>query len=77
VPTWIRVTDPSTGHQFDVDERDPRIGHQLEPVKGYPTNSGLTARPRPAKHRTSKGRRAAKPTTTSEAGTSAETPEEK
>lgn len=67
MPTWVRVRDAVTGHEYDVAEETlPREG--LEPVKDYPENSGLTARPRPAKHRTSKGRRA-----TSEAVESADT----
>lgn len=26
MPYFVRVKDPSTGHQFDVPEKDPRIG---------------------------------------------------
>lgn len=71
MPTWVRVRDAVTGHEYDVAaETLPRDG--LDPVKDYPENSGLTARPRPAKHRTTKGRKA----TTTEAGQSAETTEE-
>lgn len=46
--SWVRVKDPSTKHEFDVPEGDPRIGSTLEAVKAdlYPP----AQYPRPAKH---------------------------
>lgn len=55
MPTWLRVRDNDTGHEYDVAEGDPRIGKSMELVKDYPPNSGRTATPRPPKHRVHKG----------------------
>lgn len=67
MPTWVRVRDKSTGHEYDVAASAVREdAHEV--LKDYPENSGLTARPRPAKHRAAKGRKAANRT----AGESAE-----
>lgn len=52
MPTYIRVRDDSTGHEYDVDEGTLRPG--MTPIKDYPANSGPSARPRPAKHLTAK-----------------------
>lgn len=58
MPTWVRVRDPITGHQYDLHERDLRVREgRVEVVADYPANTGLTARPRPAKHRVSKSGR--------------------
>lgn len=48
MPYFVRVKDPSTGHQFDVPEKDPRIGKSLTAL-----NSDRFPRarnPRPPKH---------------------------
>lgn len=73
MPTYIRVRDDATGHEYDVDERSLRAG--MTPIDGYPTNSGPGARPRPAKHRVDKTGRPARGrrrTTTSEGQTDTE-----
>jgi hypothetical protein len=59
MPTYIWVTDDTTGHQYDVDERTLRPG--MTPVKGHPPNSGPGARPRQPKHRVGKDGKAAPP----------------
>ena len=46
MPTWIRVRDDSTGHQYDVDIRSLRPG--MTPIEGS-ERSGPNARPRRAK----------------------------
>ncbi|KRC37524.1 hypothetical protein [Oerskovia sp. Root22] len=50
MPSWKRVRDTTTGHQYDVDERLP-LAEGVEAVKGAPVLSGRGARPRPAKPR--------------------------
>lgn len=55
MPTWLRCRDRETGHEFDLAPDDIRIAEDtVEVLKGYPENAGLTARPRPAKHRVDK-----------------------
>ena len=51
MPMYVRVKDKQTGHEFDVPERDPRIGKAFAPVKSdrYPRSR----QPRPAKHKVS------------------------
>jgi len=59
MPTWIRVRDTSTGGEYDVEAHSLPLAPGVERVPGYPDLSGSGARPRPAKHHTSKsGRRA-------------------
>lgn len=53
MPTWIRVKDPSTGHEFDVSS-EAELQDGLEVLTDYPENSGTTAVARPAKHRVTK-----------------------
>jgi hypothetical protein len=61
VPTWVRCRDRDTGHEYDLAEKDLRVRTgRVEVLAGYPTNSGTTARPRPAKHRTDKSGRPVK-----------------
>lgn len=56
--TWIRVRDRDTGHEYDVNARDPRLRTGLWIIlRNYPTNSGHGAMPRPAKHRVTKSGR--------------------
>jgi hypothetical protein len=62
MPTYIRVRSTSTGHEYDCDERALRPG--MEPIPGYPPNTGPGARPRPAKHRVDKAGRPARRRTT-------------
>ena len=58
MPTWVRCRDRDTGHEYDLAENDLRVRTgRVEVITGYPTNSGTTARPRPAKHRTDKSGR--------------------
>jgi hypothetical protein len=71
MPTWVRVRDTATGHEFDADERSlDAYGDAIEVVEGYPEHSGPTAVARPQKPHTDKaGRPAArKATATSEKG---------
>lgn len=60
MPTWVRVKDKSTGHEYDVAESalDPEVHTRLSSRK-YPDVSGPYARPRPAKHNTTKAGRPA------------------
>lgn len=52
MPTWIRVRDRDTGHEYDLHEDDPRLGGDVvEVLKDYPANSSSTAQPRAPKHR--------------------------
>ncbi len=61
MPTWTRVRDKATGHEYDVaNVRDDK--HEL--IKDYPENEGTTARPRPIKFRV---RKDGKPTPTAAA----------
>lgn len=48
MPYFVRVKDPSTGHQFDVPETDPRIGKVFTALDSdrYPRARS----PRPPKH---------------------------
>lgn len=64
MPTWIRVRDTNTGHEYDLREDAVPATPGVEVVAGYPTNSGPGARPRPAKHRTTKAGRPAGRTST-------------
>ncbi|MFD6163710.1 hypothetical protein ACFWFR_00860 [Oerskovia sp. NPDC060287] len=48
MPSWKRVRDTTTGHQYDVDERLP-LAEGVELVKNAPVLTGPGARPRPAK----------------------------
>jgi hypothetical protein len=59
MPTWIRVRDTTTGHEFDVEAHAfPSMAGAVE-IPGYPHRSGPGARPRPAKHHTDKAGRPA------------------
>lgn len=61
MPTWLRVRDRDTGHEYDLHERDRRVRLGLVDVlPRYPPNTGASARPRPAKHRTDKSGRPVK-----------------
>jgi hypothetical protein len=52
MPTWVRCRDKDTGHEYDLSAEDPRVLEGVvEVLEDYPENSGLTAQPRPAKHR--------------------------
>jgi hypothetical protein len=55
MPTWIRVRDTSTGHEFDIDARALAAQAGVERVPDYPVHSGPSARPRRAKHHVDKG----------------------
>lgn len=58
MPTWVRCRDRDTGHEYDLSDRDHRVRNNLvDVIKDYPPNTGSTARPRPAKHRTNKAGR--------------------
>lgn len=58
MPTWIRVRDRDTGHEYDLREDDRRVRLGLVDVlTNYPTNTGSAARPRRAKHRVTKSGR--------------------
>lgn len=58
MPTWLRCRDHDTGHEFDLHENDLRVRTgRVEVLEDYPPNTGSTARPRPAKHRTTKAGR--------------------
>jgi hypothetical protein len=61
MPTYIRVRDDTTHHEYDVDARSLRPG--MTPIDGYPANSGPGAKPRPAKHRVTKDGKPARPRT--------------
>lgn len=55
MPTWIRVKDRDTGHEYDLHEEDPRLRTDVvEVIKGYPANSSSTAQARAPKHRVDK-----------------------
>lgn len=77
MPTYIRCTDDSTGHEVDVDERSLRPG--LTPIPGYPQNFGPGARPRPAKHHVAKdgrpARRRTRPPTSAASAPTTQEPE--
>ncbi len=51
MPTFTRVRDRSTGHQYDIDERafDKELHERLN-AERWPDISGTTAQPRPAKY---------------------------
>ncbi len=57
MPTWIRVEDKSTGHQFDIAEQafDQDAHKKVNASKRWPDLAEDNARPRPALYRTSKG----------------------
>ena len=57
VPTWIRVTDRDTGHQYDVAGAAfrPEAHLKVNAPKQYPDLYGPGARPRRPKHRVTKG----------------------
>ncbi|WBQ03023.1 hypothetical protein [Kribbella sp. CA-293567] len=62
-PTWIRVKDVDTGHEFDLHEEDPRLrGTAVEILKDYPENSSSTARARAPKFRVDKAGKPVGPT---------------
>jgi hypothetical protein len=61
MPTWIRVRDPKTGHEFDINEQSLGVSAGLEVLEGYPPNSGPGAHPRPAKHYVGKDGQPTKP----------------
>jgi hypothetical protein len=62
-PTWIRVKDRDTGHEFDLHEEDPRLGTSVvEVLKDYPANSSSTAQARPPKYRVDKAGQPVTPT---------------
>jgi hypothetical protein len=78
MPTWVRCRDRETGHEFDLAPEDIRIADDsVEVLKDYPEVSGLTAQPRPPKHRVDKAGQSANQTPPAEpsadetAGTSA------
>lgn len=54
MPTFIRVEDRDTGHQYDVDERafDPELHKKVNAPSRWPDLSGDGALPRPALVRT-------------------------
>lgn len=55
MPKWVRCRDRETGHEFDLQEQDIRIEEDsVEVLKDYPVHEGLTATPRPPKHRVTK-----------------------
>lgn len=56
MPTFIRVSDRDTGHEYDVDERsfDPASHLKVNRPAQYPDLSGPGARPRPMKAHTTK-----------------------
>lgn len=56
MPTFIRVEDRDTGHQYDVDERafDPDLHTKVNAPARWPNLTGDGARPRPALPRTDK-----------------------
>lgn len=55
MPTWIRVRDRATGHEYDVaDSAFNPDAHERLSKSQFPNVSGLYARSRPAKHRTDK-----------------------
>lgn len=60
MPTWVRVKDRGTGHEYDVDESAliPEVHVRLN-KPAFPDLSGPYARPRPAKHNTTKAGRPA------------------
>lgn len=86
MPTWIRVRDTSTGHEFDIDARSLRAGMEPLDDQRYPDLSGPGKQPRPPKHFVGKGGEPAVPragqaaekadlaaeSTSSQAGTPAE-----
>jgi hypothetical protein len=52
MPTWVRCRDRDTGHEFDLHADDLRVTDgTVEVLTDYPENTGLTATPRPPKHR--------------------------
>lgn len=55
MPTFVRVRDKDTGHEYDLSPQDSRVRDGVvEVLEDYPQNTGASARPRPAKHRTDK-----------------------
>lgn len=54
MPTWVRVKDRATGHEYDVAESafNPDAHVKVNKPAQYPDLSGPYARPRPAKHNT-------------------------
>lgn len=53
MPTWIRVRDLSTGHEYDLMPRQVEAaGAAIEVIDGYVPHRGQD--PRPAKHRVDK-----------------------
>jgi hypothetical protein len=54
-PTWIRVRDRDTGHEYDLHEESPLLGTAVVTViEGYPEHSSSSAQPRPPKYRVDK-----------------------
>ena len=74
MPTWIRCRDTTTGHHYDLRSDDIRLSSgRVELAAGHPAITGTTARPRPAKHRTTKtGRPVTQPTAEQPAETTKE-----
>lgn len=65
MPTWIRVKDKRTRHQYDVDERAFREDlHERLNSDRYPDLSGPGKRPRPAKPHVPRARSASAEGTT-------------
>lgn len=70
MPTWVRVRDASTGHEYDVAER---VACQLRDeglvvlVDDVPAVSGEHTRPRPPKHAEPAPPAAVKPKSTKQA----------
>lgn len=67
MPTFIRVRDKSTGHEYDIAAStfDETLHTKVNSPKQYPDLTGPAARPRPPKFRT-----------TTKAGQPATTPKE-
>lgn len=60
MPTWLRVRDNTTGHEFDRTPRQVKaLGDAVTVLDKYPPNDGPGARPRPAKHRVTKAGKSA------------------
>lgn len=58
MPKWVRCKDPETGHEYDLSDRSIQVREgRVEVLENYPTNDSPTARPRRAKHRTTKAGR--------------------
>lgn len=67
MPTWIRVRDTSTGHEFDVEKSALRPGLERVNKPDYPDLEGPGALPRPAKPFVGKDGQPATPASVEEA----------